>query len=84
MTAAPYRGVLSAALNRPSDRVSDYSSSRMVFTEYTKQRIVFYHQCGIRHPQIKRLLQEAEGIVVSTRGVAKFIQRYAVSGTTAG
>ena len=56
----------------------------MVFTENTKQRILFYHQRGgIRPPQIKRLLQEAEGIVVSTRGVAKFIQRYAVSGTTA-
>ena len=55
----------------------------MVFTEYTKQRILFYHQHGIRPPQIKRLLQEAEEIVVSTRGVAKFIERYAASGTTA-
>ena len=83
ITAAPYRGVLSDALNSTSDRVSDYSSSRMVFTEYTKHRILFYHQRSIRHPQIKRLLQEAEGIVVSTRGVTKFIRRYAVSGTTA-
>ena len=58
ITAAPYRGVLSAAQNRPSYRVSDYSSSRMVFTEYTKQSILFYHQRGIRPPQIKRLLQE--------------------------
>ena len=52
----------------------------MVFTEYTKQRILLYHQRGIGPPQTKRLLQEA---VVSTRGIAKFIQRYAASGTTA-
>ena len=55
----------------------------MVFTEYTKQRILFYHQRGIRPRQIKRLLQEVEGIVICTRGVVKSIQRYAASGTIA-
>ena len=40
----------------------------MVFTEYTKRRILFYHAKGRRALTIAKLLEE-EGIVVSRQGV---------------
>ena len=44
----------------------------MVFTEYTKRRIVFYEAKGYSAPKITKLLQE-EGIDVSRRGVSAFL-----------
>ena len=46
----------------------------MVFTAYTKRRILLYHGQGLCAPTIAKLL-EGEGIIVSRRGVAKFILR---------
>ena len=46
----------------------------VVFTAYTKRRILFYHGQGLCAPTIAKLL-EGEGIIVSRRGVAKFILR---------
>ena len=42
----------------------------MVYTEYTKKRIVFYH--GYKAPTIAKLLLD-EGIEVSRRGVSNFL-----------
>ena len=51
----------------------------MVFNLYVKQRILFYHSEGFRAPTITQKLRE-EGIIVSRRGVSKFITRYCISG----
>ena len=51
----------------------------MVFSNYTKQRIVFlsaYHKA----PTISKLLRE-KGIITSWKGILKFIKRYETSGT---
>ena len=47
----------------------------MVYNEYTKLRILCWHQQGIRPPTITKYLA-AEGIKVSRKGVAKFIKRF--------
>ena len=52
----------------------------MVFDDYTKQRILFYCFKGTRAPTIARLLED-EGIVVSRRGVAKFLKHYSATGS---
>ena len=51
----------------------------MIFSNYTKQRIVYL---SARHkaPTISKLLKE-EGIQASRRGILKFIKRYEASGT---
>ena len=54
----------------------------MVFTEYTKRRIVFYEAKGYRTPKITKLLQE-EGIDVSRRGVSAFLARVEQTGDIA-
>lgn len=54
----------------------------MVFDDFTKQRILFFFFQGTRAPSIAKLL-DAEGIVVSRRGVAKFLKRYLATGTIA-
>ena len=51
----------------------------MVFNEYTKRRVVFYHAKGHRAPKIAKLL-EAEGIKVSRRGVSDFLVRMEQTG----
>ena len=51
----------------------------MVFSNYTKQRIVFLSATH-RAPTIAKIL-EAEGIKASRRGILKFIKRYQSSGT---
>ena len=52
----------------------------MVFTAYTKRRILLYHGQGLCAPTIATLLED-EGITVSRRGVAKFILRLKVTGS---
>ena len=54
----------------------------MVFNEYTKRRIVFYHAKGHHAPTIAKLL-EAEGITVSRRGVSDFLVRVEQTGDIA-
>lgn len=46
----------------------------MVFSDYTKRRILFYRARGYRSPTIANKLQD-EGIVVSRRGVSDFLLR---------
>ena len=52
----------------------------MVFTNYMKQRIIYLHSQGHKAPTIFKLLEE-EGLKASRRGIAKFLQRYAKTGT---
>ena len=54
----------------------------MVYSEYTKKRILFYKSKGHRAPTIAKLL-EREGIVVSRRGVDAFLDRVQQTGTIA-
>lgn len=56
-------------------------SREMVFSDYTKQRILFFHSLlGYRPSRISFLLAK-EGIIVSKTGVAKFIHRYLATGS---
>ena len=48
---------------------------RMVFSDYTKRRILFYHTKGYYAPAIVGLLQE-EDIQVSRRSVSDFLIRF--------
>ena len=50
------------------------------FDDYTKQQMLYFYFQGLRAPTISRLL-ENEGIMVSRRGVAKFLKRYLATGT---
>ncbi len=52
----------------------------MVYSKYKKQRILFFHFQGIRPPTIAKLIRE-EGMLASRRGIAKFIERYRVTGS---
>ena len=47
----------------------------MVFLDYTKRRIVFFHETGLRPTRIQRALAE-EGIRASIPGISKFICHY--------
>ena len=53
----------------------------MVFSDYTKQRILFFHNEGLLSTSIKERLQN-EGIEASVVGIWKFIQRYKKYGTS--
>ena len=55
----------------------------MVYNEYVKLRILRWHQQRIRPPTIAKYLM-AEGIKVSRKGVAKFIQRFHITGMHMG
>ena len=52
----------------------------MVFSDYTKQRILVMYRHGYKAPPISRKLTE-EGIITSRRGVAKMLDRYQETGT---
>lgn len=54
----------------------------MVFSEYTKQRIVFYYHQGLKAPSISSRLRE-EGITASRVGVFKFLNSYRSSASIA-
>ena len=51
----------------------------MVYTEYTKKRIVHYNECNFSTGEIVKAL-EKEGIKVSRAGVWKFLKRYEETG----
>ena len=57
------------------------SVNTMVFTDYTKRRIVYYHSQGLRPQEIADAL-EGEGISVSKSGVWKLLKRYKETGNT--
>ena len=52
----------------------------MVFSEYTKQRILFFHQQGLLSTTIKKKL-EKENITASVVGIWKLLKRYEQHGT---
>ena len=53
--------------------------NKMVYSDYTKKRIVYYYQHGRRAPAITSLLQQ-EGLQTSRVGVAKFIAKFNATG----
>ena len=55
----------------------------MVFSEYTKKQIVFYHQQGLNPATISCALSQEEGIKASRRGITKFLANYCTSGSIA-
>ena len=52
----------------------------MVFNDYTKKRILFFHEQGYRSLRIADFLLQ-EGISASSRGIAKFIARFEETGS---
>ena len=53
----------------------------MVFSDYTKQRILFFYSLFGYHPSRISFLLSKEGIIVSKTGVAKFIYQYLATGS---
>ena len=62
--------------------IFDWYIAIMVFTEYTKKRILFYHAKGRRALTIAKLLEE-EGVVVSRQGVDASLVRVLQTGDIA-
>ena len=54
----------------------------MVFNDYTKRRIPFYHAKGYHAPTITAQLGE-EGFVISRRGVSEFLLHVETTGSIA-
>lgn len=54
----------------------------MVYSSYTKQRIVYYYRKGYRAPTICQLLQK-EQISTTRVGIAKFLDKYEETGSIA-
>ena len=52
----------------------------MVFNDYQKERIVYYHRLGFKAPTIKTLLATRESIYVSREGIHKFLEKYVETG----
>ena len=52
----------------------------MVYNDYTKRRILFFHAKGYRAPTITKRLSN-EGIVVSRQGVSSFLARVEKTGS---
>ena len=54
----------------------------MVFSDYVKQRILFYHQQGRKSRNIRNLLL-GEGLIVNHVGIYRFLKRLEKCGTLA-
>ena len=54
----------------------------MVYSDYVKQRILFYHRSGKKYAGISHCLSE-EGDKISKAGVFKFLRHYLNSGKIA-
>ena len=52
----------------------------MVYSDYKKQRILYYHSLGMKAPSIAERLRE-ERLSCTRVGVAKFLQRFKESGS---
>ena len=48
----------------------------MVYSSYTKLRILYYSSKGFKPYTIARLLEKNDNITVSRRGIAKFLKVY--------
>ena len=55
--------------------VTSEAERRMVYSWYTKKRIIYYYEQGYRAPSIASLLLD-EDIVASRVGIAKLLRRY--------
>jgi transposase len=55
-------------------------SEEMVYSNYIKQRISYWHGKGLKAPSIYKKLS-GEGLSCSTRGVRKFIVKYEATGS---
>ena len=53
----------------------------MVFSSYTKLKILYYDSKGLKPYTIARMLEKNDGITVSRFGVAKFLKMYNTTGT---
>ena len=53
-----------------------YMHIQMVFSSYTKLRIVHYQSKGYKPYTITNLMKENDGISVSRYGVVKFLKAY--------
>ena len=60
-----------------------YRSARMVFSEYTKQRVLSLKWQGYKVSAIVECLVLEDGIRVSKQGVRQFLKRYIQTGTIA-
>ena len=54
----------------------------MVYSEYVKQRIVFYFKEGCKPPTIQKLLSD-EGLSTTCQGIAAFLKKYVDTGSIA-
>ena len=54
-------------------------SEEMVYSNYIKQRILYWHGKGLKAPSIYKKLS-SEGLSCSTRGIRKFIVKYKAMG----
>ena len=58
------------------------SRYKMMYSNYVKQRIIFYHNQDVRPPMIAKALRK-EGIVALCVGVYKLLLKYLETGTVA-
>ena len=56
------------------------TSCKMVYSAYTKQRIVFYDAQNFKPPTIQKLLLEEEGLITTRQGITKFLKNYRLTG----
>ena len=62
-------------INYSRDVTQQISSVKMVFSTYSKQRILYLHNKGFRAPSIKKMLEE-EGLYVSRIGIHTFLLKF--------
>ena len=67
-------------LNGPYNAASIVPIGQMVFSDYTKRRILILRERGKRTKEISELLLMAD-IRASNRGISKFLSRYKQGGT---
>ena len=53
----------------------------MVYTNYTKMRILHYHFQGLKPYTIAKVMYEDEGVAISRYGVYKFLKVYSETGS---
>ena len=58
-----------------------YEARRMVYSSYTKRRILFYSSQDYKPPAIQNMLFDEEGIVTTRQGIARFLKVYCETGS---
>ena len=61
--------------------MTETATIEMVYSDYTKRCIIYYHKKGLKAYSIAIKLERG-GISVSRRGIAKLLERYRLRGTT--